>query len=68
MLNTYTYRMPTLVVGDVIKTLRRNACKVKTGKDINGLTEVTFTGDAVDKRAVLVTWKQSLKDLREEEA
>ena len=68
MTNTYTYHVPTLVVGDIIMTLRRNACKVKTGIDVNGFTDVTFSGDVVDKRAVLVTWKQSLKNLKEEEA
>ena len=63
MLNTYTYHVPTLVVGDVIRQCRTNACKIKTGIDVNGFTDVTFYGTEKDKKDVLATWKAAYKSL-----
>lgn len=66
MTKKYTYHVPTLVVGDVLRTLRYHGCKYQTGIDNNGFTEVSFTGDEIDKMAVITTWKNSIKSLSQE--
>ena len=63
MTKQYTYHVPTLVVGDVLKTLRYHGCKYQTSFDNNGFTDVTFSGDTNDKMAVITTWKNSIKSL-----